>query len=151
MALSTAQIIDNCAGRLDPHGATGGPVPLTTEPFFISVNSSVHFLLPQFEQPGGLVTPGDGQFTPAIFNPFDSWVSMPAISPRAAVARGQAIFNSKPINITGVAGINDDLSADRKSTRLNSSHLVISYAVFCLKKKNITISVIYYISDNPSR
>src|SRR2546426_9021677 len=27
-------------------------------------------------------------------------------------------------------------SGDRKSTRLNSSHLVISYAVFCLKKKN---------------
>src|SRR5260221_9082086 len=27
---------------------------------------------------------------------------------------------------------------DRKSTRLNSSHTVISYAVFCLKKKNIT-------------
>src|SRR5256885_5872491 len=27
--------------------------------------------------------------------------------------------------------------ADRKSTRLNSSHLVISYAVFCLKKKKI--------------
>src|SRR5437899_9685361 len=28
-------------------------------------------------------------------------------------------------------------SRDRKSTRLNSSHLGISYAVFCLKKKNI--------------
>src|SRR2546426_3138201 len=28
------------------------------------------------------------------------------------------------------------LMEDRKSTRLNSSHLVISYAVFCLKKKN---------------
>src|SRR5256885_10089953 len=28
-----------------------------------------------------------------------------------------------------------DTCADRKSTRLNSSHLVISYAVFCLKKK----------------
>src|SRR5256885_9768513 len=27
-------------------------------------------------------------------------------------------------------------ASDRKSTRLNSSHLVISYAVFCLKKKN---------------
>src|SRR5256885_3399098 len=27
-------------------------------------------------------------------------------------------------------------ATDRKSTRLNSSHLVISYAVFCLKKKN---------------
>src|SRR3989454_11117179 len=31
--------------------------------------------------------------------------------------------------------IADQLSGDRKSTRLNSSHLVISYAVFCLKKK----------------
>src|SRR2546426_8136107 len=33
---------------------------------------------------------------------------------------------------------NDDptIVEDRKSTRLNSSHLVISYAVFCLKKKN---------------
>src|ERR1039457_7560112 len=29
-------------------------------------------------------------------------------------------------------------SIDRKSTRLNSSHLVISYAVFCLKQKTIT-------------
>src|SRR5258705_1017484 len=29
------------------------------------------------------------------------------------------------------------LGTDRKSTRLNSSHLGISYAVFCLKKKNI--------------
>src|SRR5256885_3074486 len=29
--------------------------------------------------------------------------------------------------------------ADRKSTRLNSSHLVISYAVFCLKKKKKTV------------
>src|SRR2546426_9068619 len=29
---------------------------------------------------------------------------------------------------------------DRKSTRLNSSHLVISYAVFCLKKKNLKLT-----------
>src|SRR5256885_6745977 len=32
------------------------------------------------------------------------------------------------------------LEGDRKSTRLNSSHLVISYAVFCLKKKIIRTS-----------
>src|SRR5256885_10695211 len=31
------------------------------------------------------------------------------------------------------------LVEDRKSTRLNSSHLVISYAVFCLKKKETTL------------
>src|SRR5256885_9444108 len=35
---------------------------------------------------------------------------------------------------------------DRKSTRLNSSHLVISYAVFCLKKKKTTETLAL---DNP--
>src|SRR3712207_7329400 len=33
------------------------------------------------------------------------------------------------------AGVGDDARPDRKSTRLNSSHANISYAVFCLKKK----------------
>src|SRR3712207_7645062 len=33
---------------------------------------------------------------------------------------------------------------DRKSTRLNSSHANISYAVFCLKKKNPTPPLLYY-------
>src|SRR5437899_8467418 len=35
--------------------------------------------------------------------------------------------------------------ADRKSTRLNSSHLGISYAVFCLKKKKRSKLVVAYI------
>src|SRR2546427_9493382 len=35
----------------------------------------------------------------------------------------------------------NDPAEDRKSTRLNSSHSQISYAVFCLKKKNITFRV----------
>src|SRR3712207_9593917 len=35
-------------------------------------------------------------------------------------------------------GINHLVHEDRKSTRLNSSHANISYAVFCLKKKNNT-------------
>src|SRR2546426_1337093 len=39
---------------------------------------------------------------------------------------------------------------DRKSTRLNSSHLVISYAVFCLKKKinMVLIQLIHYLTVN---
>src|SRR3712207_8848542 len=40
----------------------------------------------------------------------------------------------QPLKMQGVQEIAD--SADRKSTRLNSSHANISYAVFCLKKKN---------------
>jgi cytochrome c peroxidase len=65
----------------------------------------------EYEPPGGLVAPGDGGFSSAIFNVFDRWAALPPSDPRAAVARGQAIFNSKPIAITGVAGINDDVSA----------------------------------------
>src|SRR5256885_5444834 len=49
-----------------------------------------------------------------------------------------------------------DRSRDRKSTRLNSSHLVISYAVFCLKKKKCSgmsyvIYSIYHHHDISSR
>src|SRR5205807_7938273 len=36
-----------------------------------------------------------------------------------------------------VSSATGSYTLDRKSTRLNSSHLVISYAVFCLKKKTI--------------
>src|SRR5256885_11579968 len=39
---------------------------------------------------------------------------------------------------------------DRKSTRLNSSHLVISYAVFCLKKKKRTRMDSRNITDVPT-
>src|SRR5256885_9789410 len=40
------------------------------------------------------------------------------------------------------------LGEDRKSTRLNSSHLVISYAVFCLKKKKIHAMCILLVDDS---
>src|SRR2546430_4222726 len=42
-----------------------------------------------------------------------------------------ARHDNKMLRVTGA------LKGDRKSTRLNSSHLVISYAVFCLKKKTV--------------
>src|ERR1022692_2286472 len=40
-------------------------------------------------------------------------------------------------------------SVDRKSTRLNSSHLVISYAVFCLKKKKELARVRLFLRRSP--
>src|SRR5436190_7043364 len=39
----------------------------------------------------------------------------------------------------GRGGHEPSAAADRKSTRLNSSHTVISYAVFCLKKKKLIL------------
>src|SRR5690625_1974624 len=43
------------------------------------------------------------------------------------------------------------VGADRKSTRLNSSHVAISYAVFCLKKKKKEFTRVGYVSTNRSR
>src|SRR2546430_13512735 len=43
-----------------------------------------------------------------------------------------------------------DDAGDRKSTRLNSSHSQISYAVFCLKKKKITDSLLHLHSAQRS-
>src|SRR5260221_6951173 len=41
---------------------------------------------------------------------------------------------------------------DRKSTRLNSSHTVISYAVFCLKKKkNYKVQIVYIVQNKYSK
>src|SRR5258708_10644647 len=45
----------------------------------------------------------------------------------------------------GSPGIYYDI--DRKSTRLNSSHQIISYAVFCLKKKNEALSAFERVSQ----
>src|SRR5258708_27643642 len=47
-----------------------------------------------------------------------------------------------------IAGDDDRavVTTDRKSTRLNSSHQIISYAVFCLKKKNILTTALSHAS-----
>src|SRR2546426_2974618 len=54
---------------------------------------------------------------------------------------------SGPYSFEGKKGTNPEeliaAAQDRKSTRLNSSHLVISYAVFCLKKKKTPKSCHY--------
>src|SRR5438034_1902385 len=47
------------------------------------------------------------------------------------VLKQRVIIENRP----GAAGATGNAYVDRKSTRLNSSHTVISYAVFCLKKK----------------
>src|SRR5690606_41337972 len=52
----------------------------------------------------------------------------------AKVSRWAVALGGVPESVNGREG------QDRKSTRLNSSHVKISYAVFCLKKKNKTHS-----------
>src|SRR5947208_14672031 len=47
----------------------------------------------------------------------------------------QALVESPRLSVPPLAAIVEPAALDRKSTRLNSSHQIISYAVFCLKKK----------------
>ncbi len=98
--LHTAQVWDAHARALGPAGATGGPAAVIAQTFYIGINDNF----------------GDSQtqapFTPIVFTLYDSWTDLPGNGPvmaaRRAVARGQALFNEKPIDITGVSGINDE-------------------------------------------
>lgn len=112
--LFTAQTHDSVAGDLRSDGGKGGPAALSKQPFFVTMNSSVHFLLPGFEQPGGLITPGDGQFTTNIFDLYSQWAQSNDDEESAAqssITHGEQLFNTLQIPISGVAGINDDVTA----------------------------------------
>src|SRR2546426_9199460 len=54
---------------------------------------------------------------------------------RVLMSSSPGSSSSAPMPSAFIHSTSDVQSQDRKSTRLNSSHLVISYAVFCLKKK----------------
>src|SRR3712207_6859102 len=66
-------------------------------------------------------------------------VAVPADDRRAG--KGEALLRPDDVNDALLGGRRRDIGdaelGDRKSTRLNSSHANISYAVFCLKKKKI--------------
>lgn len=102
LQLSTAQSFDEAAGELHARGATGGPAALATQPFFVGINDPL----------GG--TPPGVDFNPVAFNLFDKWNNLnnegddqSRNAARAAVARGEALFNALPITISGVTGLND--------------------------------------------
>src|SRR3712207_8707059 len=76
--------------------------------------------------------------------PFDGWTE--AAAGRACedlgvpTSRARIVFPNGPADMVAAYIELADGRIDRKSTRLNSSHANISYAVFCLKKKNPPLS-----------
>jgi cytochrome c peroxidase len=113
--LFTAQITDNSAKRLDDAGAKGGPVPLSGQQFFLGINDPI-----------GL-NPTGAAFDPRVFNIFDAWQGLqsgPADlrAVRRSIARGQEIFNTRTINITGVRGLNDVLAQASISGTCTTCH-----------------------------
>ena len=99
MGLFTAQIRDARAGSLRAGGATGGPLHLSGQPFFLGINDPV-----------GL-NPTGAPFDAEVFDTFAAWSSLgpshdSTTEARRAIARGQALFNSKQFTLSGVAGLN---------------------------------------------
>jgi cytochrome c peroxidase len=100
MGLTTSQATDEKAGKLNAHGGKGGPIRLHHQTFSLGVNDPL----------GG--NPTNAPFNPNAMTLFDDWANpgkKPKDAARAAVARGQQLFNSKTFTVTGVAGLNDDL------------------------------------------
>src|SRR5687768_18360008 len=72
--------------------------------------------------------------------PYTTLFRSPArfVTPEEVDAGGRRVRAKRWIVATGSRTAVPDIPGDRKSTRLNSSHGYISYAVFCLKKKKST-------------
>jgi cytochrome c peroxidase len=98
--LFTAQVRDRAGGDLDKQ-TDGGPAVLAQTPFFLGINDPL----------GG--NPTGAAFDPVVFTLFDNFA--PPAKPkkggadqrRYSIFRGQQIFNTRPVMISGVAGLND--------------------------------------------
>jgi hypothetical protein len=94
--LSTAQVWDFDAGLLEGYGVSGGPLNLAQQNYYPGINDS---LTPPI-------------FSPTIFTIYGSWADLRGRNPgdkaRADIAAGEQLFNSFPINITSVRGLNDN-------------------------------------------
>jgi hypothetical protein len=108
--LFTAQVHDADAGELTARHASGGPTYLSQQEFYFGIND---------------VVSGDYRtgvlFNNVVFTLYDAWNwpesngmadgdNPSTVEARRAVARGEALFNTKSITITGVKGLNDDLN-----------------------------------------
>lgn len=112
MGLFTAQVWDSRAGALTARGARGGPLALSQQESYFGINDTLV---------------GDYRtqlpFTPQVMTTYQAWAQAGVAErqegddhrqlnkARRAIARGQALFNTKPIRMTGVGGLNDDLGA----------------------------------------
>src|SRR3989454_3777527 len=80
-------------------------------------------------------------YTTLFRSTLDATGTIATLTPTTPLAAGTVFTATVAGTVTSAAGtpmganVVWSFTTDRKSTRLNSSHLVISYAVFCLKKK----------------
>jgi cytochrome c peroxidase len=96
-ALNSAQIVDFGAGRLNSEGANGGARFLGGVQFFPGINDSLG------------ANPTGAPFNPNAFSLYSQWIN--SGDPfRRSIARGEEVFNTRPLFITDVRGLNDVLN-----------------------------------------
>ena len=106
LGFSSAQIFDNAAGFLMARGAQGGPFYLSQQQYHPGINDVL----------GG--DPSGAAFNSNAFTIFAAWQNLPSqpdpgeffyrTAARKAIAAGEVIFNTHPIAIKGVRGLNDN-------------------------------------------
>ena len=114
MGLFTAQIFDRSVGYLTSQSARGGAVALSGQTYYFGINDTLA---------GDYRT--QAPFTPMAMTVFDAWQSAApdatianvelrerTAAARQAVARGQVLFNTKPIELRNVKGLNDALGVE---------------------------------------
>ena len=120
--LHTAQSSDTNAGDLSANGGNGGPEWLAAnQPLYLGIND---------------VLAGDSQtkapFTPNVFTVYAAWNGSTNAA-RAQIARGEALFDTKPIAIRGVDGLNDALGIDTIPGTCTTCHDAPNYGHHSVK------------------
>jgi cytochrome c peroxidase len=92
--LFTAQATDTAAGSLSSNGATGGPSNFAAVMFYPGINDI-------FGDPTGK------KFNGNVFDLYNAWAGS-SNAQQASINRGQTIFNTAPMTISNVRGVNDN-------------------------------------------
>jgi hypothetical protein len=101
LRLFATQVVDRSSGSLTSAAARSGPAPLARETFCIGINDPLGMLA---SMPGSCAARSDG-LNPFVFTLFRGWTDSESPS-RQAIARGEAIFNTRQFVIDNVPGLN---------------------------------------------
>ena len=112
LGIFSAQMWDRGAGMLNDDGANGGPLDLSRQLYYPGFNDSLG------ADPSGLA------FTPASMTLYSAWEQSgnrrrrhdDGDEARARIAAGEALFNSAPMTISNVRGLNDNAILNKPST-----------------------------------
>lgn len=120
LSLYTAQVHDDGAGSLQKRGSNGGPLHLSTQAYYPGINdvlggdptgakfnSSAFSLYTAWEKPSVNGARYDGR---------DDWEDREKNATREEIAAGEVIFNTHPLVITHVSGLNDNASLGKPSS-----------------------------------